>query len=730
MYVLNLNIKDAIVKTYRELTLQRTYTTLDTNIMRDVVDEILKTTVEYSRGVGFFSSSWLKEVAEGLSYFIVNGGRAKILTSIKLSESDWNAIKKAADIDSEIEALIDRTVLETTASMKKAMEENTLAILSFLIKEGYIEFKFAVPCGSLEGGMFHSKTSIFTDINGDTIVIAGSQNDSHQASINEETVNLFTSWGEGRLYAADHIKQFSDKWHGKHSNLKIYSLSETAKRNIIETGACYTDRLVKIRENISKKIKSGEKRTLRPYQEQAVEAWFDNNCKGFFEMATGTGKTFTAIAAVNRLKKQNSRICFIVLVPYKHLASQWIKDLKENGYNPIPCYENKHNWISILNSKINQYKTKQIESLCVVALYATASNNEFQLIIRNSLNKVRWLLIADEAHNAGSQNTKKTLFESSTYRIGLSATPIRWYDEEGSNLIRSYFGKTVIDYPLEKAIQNKFLTPYEYHPIPVELTEYELTEYSILSDRIARLMQKNPKTVDEEEKLQKLLIKRADLVAKAENKIKTLIELVKQHKRELEEQGKLFRHNLFYVAKGECPIVLEALSKAGLKVHEFIGTIPNKERPAILKSFADGDIDGIVAIRCLDEGVDVPATKRAYIMSSTTNPKEFIQRRGRILRLHDDKNRAYIYDFMVGPWITENCPDTKIAVSLLNRELPRFAEFNNCSENRSSARNVISKVCEYYGIIDELDIRPYELYTRNKELQEEAKISQPVGDDE
>ena len=117
-------------------------------------------------------------------------------------------------------------------------------------------------------------------------------------------------------------------------------------------------------------------------------------------------------------------------------------------------------------------------------------------------------------------------------------------------------------------------------------------------------------------------------------------------------------------------------------------------------------------------------------MSSTTNPKEFIQRRGRILRLHENKNRAYIYDFIVGPWVIDNCPDTKIAVSLLTRELPRFAEFNNCSENRSGARGIITHVCEHYGIIDELDIRPYELYNRNKELQAETKINRQTGDDE
>lgn len=730
MFALKQNIESYLMTEYRDLDLKRTYTTLNTNIMKDIVDEILKTTVSYDRGVGFFSSSWLKEVAEGLSYFIVNGGKARILTSIHLSQDDWNAIKTSEDENKTIESLINYKVLETTEELKKALEEKTLAILSFLIKEGYLEFRFAIPCGNLSGGIFHSKTSIFTNKDGDTIVIAGSQNDSHQACLNEEIVNVFTSWGEGSLYAHDHILQYNDKWNGLPQNLKIYTIPETAKRDIIDVGSRYMPQLENIKKVVKKKLQSAKIKRLRDYQERAINAWFTSGCQGFYEMATGTGKTFTAISAINQLYRENGKICFMVLVPYKHLADQWIDELKENGYSPIPCFENRHDWFGKLNNQINQYKSKQINKLCIVALYATASNNDFQKIIKDQLGRIKWLLIADEAHNAGSPNYKKTLFNSASFRIGLSATPIRWYDAEGSSLIRDYFKKTVITYTLKEAINSHKLTPYEYYPILVELSATELEEYEKLSDWISRISIKDPKSKEDEDKLQSLLLRRADLVAKAQNKLPKLIELVKQHKREIEQSGKAYKHNLFYAAKGEYKKVLEALSSIGLKVHEFIGTVPNKERAKILESFTKGEIDGIVAIRCLDEGVDVPATQRAYIMSSTTNPKEFIQRRGRILRRSANKVRAYIYDFMVGPWTISNYSNRKTAVSLLNRELPRFAEFNDCSENKSRARQAISNICEYFGIIDELDIKPYDLYNRNKELQEENNIFDLFGENE
>lgn len=715
---------------YRELDLKRTYTSLNTNILTELVDEILKTTVSYERGVGFFSSSWLREVAEGLAYFIVKGGRAHILTSVRLSVDDWNAIKASKNEDYEIESIINNHVLSTVDNLKNALEEKTLAILSFLIKENYLEFKFAIPCENLQGGIFHSKTSIFTNREGDVIVIAGSQNDSHQASINEETVNVYTSWGDGRLYANDHIELYRNKWGGKYRNLRIFTLPETAKRNIIETGEKYEKQLAEVCQTAKENLKKAKKKTLRPYQNEAINNWFNSGCRGFFEMATGTGKTFTSISAINQLYQRDERICFVVLVPYKHLAHQWMEELEENGYTPIPCFENKNLWENDLNRAINRFKSKQTDKLCIVSLYATASGAEFQKIIQSQFNRIKWLLIADEAHNAGASCYKKTLFDSSTYRIGLSATPIRWYDDEGTKLIKTFFGNTVITYSLAQAIKSNMLTPYMYYPIPVELSDVEIEEYERLSESILHLSLKDPKTKEDEDRLQALMLQRTDLVAKADSKIPKLVELVKQHRQEAISDGKEYKYNLFYAAAGKHKEVVNALNGIGLKVAAFIGKVPTNERPAILESFAKGEIDGIVAIRCLDEGVDVPATQRAYIMSSTTNPKEFIQRRGRILRMSDKKIWAYIYDFMVGPWTIDRYSDVKTAVSLLRRELPRFAEFNDCSENRSEARQRISLVCNHFGIADELAIKPYEMYYRNKELLSESKIERPIGEDE
>ena len=705
---------------FKSLQLNRTYNSTNVNIIKNVINDILKDTVKYDREVGFFSSSWLKEVAHGLSHFIgLNNGKARIITSIKLSEQDREVFYNSANVDEDIENRINQVIQNSIEDLEKQLEYDTLNILGTLVKSNILEFKFAIPVGSLQGGMFHSKISIFYDNENNHIVISGSQNDSYQASINEETVTLFTNFGEGKLYALDLIETFEKKWNNNIKNLKIYTLPETIKNNIIQLATDYSNSSI---YTINNKKHMKQERILRDYQAEAIDEWTRNHYIGFFEMATGAGKTFTAISATKILYEKYSKIAMIVIVPYQHLAQQWIKELKDMDYKPIACFGSINLWENNLHNKINMYINGFEKKLCIVTLYASASRDEFQDIINTRLKNIDYLLIADEAHNTGSPMYRKTLFSSAKFRIGLSATPIRWYDDIGTNIIKDYFKKTVIEYPIEKAIKENKLTPYYYEPILVDLTEDELEEFIELSDNISRLTIMNDKTESDNELLKKLLIKRSMVIAKAENKKISLQKLVKEHKKKCHENYEEYKYNIFYVANEQTKCVTKILSDIGLKVHEFVGTMNMQERANVIQSFSNGEIDGIVAIKCLDEGVDIPATKRAYILSSTSNPKEFIQRRGRILRIFSNKIRAYIYDFMVGPWKFINNVEDKYLKKLLMRELPRFAEFNSCAENKASNRQLLASYCEHYGFIDELDKTPYDIYNESKLLIEDNDL--------
>ena len=705
---------------FKSLQLNRTYNSTNVNIIKNVINDILKDTVKYDREVGFFSSSWLKEVAHGLSHFIgLNNGKARIITSIKLSEQDREVFYNSANVDEDIENRINQVIQNSIEDLEKQLEYDTLNILGTLVKSNILEFKFAIPVGSLQGGMFHSKISIFYDNENNHIVISGSQNDSYQASINEETVTLFTNFGEGKLYALDLIETFEKKWNNNIKNLKIYTLPETIKNNIIQLATDYSNSSI---YTINNKKHMKQERILRDYQAEAIDEWTRNHYIGFFEMATGAGKTFTAISATKILYEKYSKIAMIVIVPYQHLAQQWIKELKDMDYKPIACFGSINLWENNLHNKINMYINGFEKKLCIVTLYASASRDEFQNIINTRLKNIDYLIIADEAHNTGSSMYRKTLFSSAKFRIGLSATPIRWYDDIGTNIIKDYFKKTVIEYPIERAIKENKLTPYYYEPILIDLTEDELEEFIELSDKISNLTIINDKTEFDNELLKKLLIKRSMVIAKAENKKISLQKLVKEHIKKCHENYEEYKYNIFYVANEQTKCITKILSDIGLKVHEFVGTMNMQERASVIQSFSNGEIDGIVAIKCLDEGVDIPATKRAYILSSTTNPKEFIQRRGRILRIYSNKIRAYIYDFMVGPWKLINNVEDKYLKKLLIRELPRFAEFNSCAENKASNRQLLASYCEHYGFIDELDKTPYDIYNESKLLIEDNDL--------
>jgi superfamily II DNA or RNA helicase len=303
------------------------------------------------------------------------------------------------------------------------------------------------------------------------------------------------------------------------------------------------------------------------------------------------------------------------------------------------------------------------------------------------------LIIADEAHHLGSETQKVFLPEKALFRLALSATPNRWFDDEGSNVLREYFGEIVYSLPLAEAIQNGFLTPYYYYPILVELTDDEMVEYSELSAKIGSLMAQD-KNSTVQEMLERLFIKRANILNTASNKIVEISKLISKQKG--------MKHTLFYCAPGQIDEVVQLLGwEKRLRVHRFTAEedIPTRQR--LLKEFADEKLQALIAMRCLDEGVDVPSTRTAYILASSSNPREFIQRRGRILRKSAGKDAAIIYDLIAIPPAKSFSNDVSFNAekSLLKRELRRFAEFADSSLNSASAYEVIWQIAKEFGVL-------------------------------
>lgn len=451
------------------------------------------------------------------------------------------------------------------------------------------------------------------------------------------------------------------------------------------------------------KIKIPTEINIREYQKEAIKSWLSNKGCGILEMATGSGKTITSLCAMTKLITQYKKaglVCgLIVVLPYKVLLEQWGDDFSWFGVEPLACYESKNTWLPKLKKQIELFNKNKYSDFVVTVTNTTFSSDDFQ----EQLNLIEsdYILCIDELHHFATEKGISLLPNSATFRLGLSATLMTKWENVYMDRLKSYFGKGVVyHFSLADAIEHGFLTPYKYHPIFVELSDEEKSEYYLLSKKIGRIYAQNYE--DSDEILQSLLIKRARIIATAENKLKRLIEM--------KDTVQGTKYNLFYCGDKifDNERYVDKVNKIvsftfNMHSHTFTASENKSERKRILKDFTKGNIDALTAIRCLDEGVDIPALKRAFILSSSTNPKEFIQRRGRILRKHPGKDLAEIYDFFVVPTLDRNeikkMPDDQLLAEkrILNREFDRFKEFADLANNKHQAYNAIIKVWDLYN---------------------------------
>ena len=448
--------------------------------------------------------------------------------------------------------------------------------------------------------------------------------------------------------------------------------------------------------------------TPRPYQKEAVEQWLRNQGRGIFDMATGTGKTLTSLFATESLASAlDDRLIIVVLAPYQHLVDQWVTEIESFGSIPLKAYQSRTTWTDEFSSLITEFNTNSRDIVCVVTTHATFSMDHFQQML-DRLPGERILIIADEVHHLGSPTHRTALPNEAMFRLGLSATPSRYYDERGNDALDQYFGDVVYTYDLPDAIDDGYLCEYYYVPHIIELTPEEQEQYLAISKAIARIIDREglefaALDFSQHPGLQRLLIRRSRLTGAARNKLTVLDSLIEQHHD--------ISHTLVYCGTGRVPsespddnkldntetdeakrqlrAVTELLGgEKRLTVHQFTYEESQTERERLLNDFEVGNLQVLVAIRCLDEGVDIPATQTAYMLASSSNPRQFIQRRGRILRQHSGKKYAIIHDFLVRP------PDEVINATddsftaernLVKKELKRASIFAQSARNHPDA---------------------------------------------
>ncbi len=695
----------------KDISLPFYVTTSEHDPIAEFFDPVLERAFTYDVAVGYFSTAWLRDAAHGMAEFALRGGRARWIISPELTEDDFRVL---ADNGACREERIREVISRSYHELFSGLTQRTREALGWLIIDEVLTFKIGIPRNRLSGIM-HAKQGQFSDDEGNRVGFLGSYNLTGGARTNWEAFSVFCDWySEESEQRNDAIEaSFERMWQGQDPNLAVHDPREADLSAFVEQARRSSRHYDLFLDSSPEKeahsprvpphfLKDGR---LRDYQEEGIRNWFKNNGKGILHMATGTGKTVTALTAVTRLNdyvmKKRGELLTIIAVPYQHLAEQWAKEAREFGYEPVLCYGGVMRWMNEAQGLFNDLRAKVKRHGMFIVVNASLRDKPFQGLIEQAPGHL--LFVGDEMHNLGARNALASLPWNANFRLGLSATPDRAGDEEGSAELKKYFGETVLEFGLDRAIEGGFLCRYFYYPVLVHFDDEEQLEYDELSLQISKLFAQGEKPDDKDgsEALKKLLIRRARLIGKAKSKLPALLGLLK-------EQGEA-HHTLVYCGdskeeeKRYIDTALERIgSGLGLRANKFTSEESNDERSRLLEQFAAGDLQVLLAIRCLDEGVDVPMTETAYILASSTNPKEFIQRRGRVLRRFPGKDRASIYDFIITPRpeILEDKGVSSVERSLMRRELSRFNEFAELAENHGEALSKIRLVKEKLRLLD------------------------------
>ena len=682
----------------KEISLKSEYRSDRSDLVKDFYTPCLKNATQYWRAVGYFTSNGLALNAKGLSTFIRHGGQMNLVTGPKLMSDDIEAIRrgyegKEQNIDPSLDCDFEQVF------------HDRLMLLMWLIAHGYLNIKIA--CSSdlsttCPHAIYHEKTGVFLDKNNNAVVFSGSSNETVGGLLNNfESIDVHWSWNDTQERVQQKIDNFTRLWDNTTNKLEVIDFLTAVAEDVLIHQAVYETAQVETADKpeiIEQTIPYLPKDiVLRKYQSEAIDAWFENGCRGLWEMATGTGKTITALSALAKLREEKEYLFVLIACPYQHLVDQWYKEAVRFGFEPILAYKNSATWVNRLNTALVRYNYGIRDVVCTITTQTTFIAETMQKLL--SKLKRGAVLIADEVHHLGAEQSRERLSDVFNYRLGLSATPNRWFDASGTTALKTYFGDTVYEFSLNKAIKKGYLCPYYYHPHLVELTDEEFEAYEGLTERISKLYHQ-VESGEISDTLERLLIKRAMLLNRAENKLTKLAEL-------LTDKTDSLHHTLFYCAPGRIIPVLDLLTTLGLRIAKFTAEESAAERQELLKMFTSGHLQALVAMRCLDQGVDVPSTRTAYILASSSNPKEFIQRRGRILRQSPGKEHAEIHDLIAVPPIDYRQYPTatfRTERKIIGRELERFNEFAGMALNKFEARDKIWELAKNYDLLGTLGV--------------------------
>ncbi len=718
---------------------------------REFFTEALIESKHFDLGLGFFSSSAFRALSYGFAVFIANGGTMRIVINHILSKKDKDAIQKGeSSIVSDFEERMLHDIDELRRTLSKE-DEHFYKCFAYLVQKQRLQFVATI---SSSGGLAHDKYGVLTDDNGYKVAFIGSANFSSSAlESNAETITVFRSWQE-KDRVCEYETQFANNWEkdtdhlihipmdrvithiaGKFdtSDLKELLKDGADLRELANIGDCKSAYQSKpLPKYLIEKIELKEQEPRFPFPEErriqidAYEAWLENDRQGIFAMATGSGKTVTALNCVLKEYKKYGFYKVIIVVPTQALAVQWERECKNFNFQNIISTHTEKDWKNILSRYVTQSFFDQKQNIVLITTYATFNRKDIRFFLRKVKGSDSFIYIADEAHNLGSASCLKTLPNNIKRRIGLSATPERVYDERGSKEMYEFFNSQPPAYTyrftMKDAIDAHILCEYDYHPIFIKLQNDEMCEYKRITEQLRKYI--DPETHKYKPDADKLLLKRKRVIHKARNKKDAIINLLEEQK----GKGKLNYTFVFvpegyeanYSEKDNYEVEAEDIhlideysllfKERGYKYHQYVSGMNYPE--SVLKNFASGEIQVLLSMKCLDEGVDIPRAEFAVFCSSTGNPRQFVQRRGRVLRKCKGKEKATIWDLVVLPVDSDDDETSQVEANLFKNEVRRILNFAALARNRISILyGTLADLCDKYSI-DEFEMleEEYEQY--------------------
>jgi len=699
---------------------------------------------EFSLLLGYFSSSAINLLSIGFATFISKGGKMKMVINHLLSEKDKEAVWRVEDNPNNIR-VFDLTDIVSLERVLDEYDTHFFECLAYLISEKRIEIKVIKPKNGK--GISHYKSGVFSDGQNSVGYQASCNFTYYGLSENIEQLEAFLSWENGRSnkLIKRQIQLINDYFTEKDEDVEYVPVSEIevvlkdrfGKKDINEL-LIQEDHLLKKKQSLISNPKL--KRTItnlfneievirstpkfpyadgpREYQKDAYKNWVANGFKGIFAMATGTGKTITSLNCVLSELKTNPDKTYhiLILVPTITLVEQWEREVKSFNFQEVFKISSKVNWQNEVITLVSTAKRIPI-SFALISTYASFVKDKFQNLLKDLPEDT--IFIADEGHNLASPNVANKLKNFKLKkRIGLSATPKRKYDTDGTTAMELFFEDKepyTYAFSMERAIKEGVLCEYYYYPHIIKLTADEMKDYVEISNQLAKLYRFEKNNLEKESIIEILLLKRKRIIHKAENKLHAAIEILKK---QFSDKGNL-KFTFVYVPEGETFEIREeedeligenvrlinqytreiAKINQNILVNQFISGM--KDRDEILHQFQKGEIDVLASMKCLDEGVDIPRAETAIFCSSTGNPRQFIQRRGRILRKHPAKNYAIIHDLVVIPDYEnqiEGADTFDLEKQMIQSELERVMYFASLSKNPYVTEDVFQHLCNHYNL--------------------------------